>query len=151
MIKIARWYCKTGWNTLGGRHKRFIVTPYRSNCGWRHGNELKRFSHLPRPRSTHWRLLLIDNPIWIIRFTIKPHPGTSATPSTRYIPRGTWRLSYQLPSAGDESSERLHSSPEYFPSRSQPAQRLSCASNHQRPCSISHTLRTGIFEKILRH
>lgn len=29
-----------------GRHKRLIVTPCRSNSGWRHGNKLKRFAEL---------------------------------------------------------------------------------------------------------
>lgn len=49
MIKIARWYCKTGWNTQWGRHKRLIVTACRSNCGWRHGNQLKKVFASPTP------------------------------------------------------------------------------------------------------
>lgn len=71
MIKIARWYCKTGWNTLGGRHKRLIVTRCRSNCGWRHGNKLKRFFASPSP--TFNTLKVVD---WQSHLDIKIHNKT---------------------------------------------------------------------------
>lgn len=62
-------------------------------------------------------------------------------PLLPYIPRGIWRLSCRRPSAGDESSERRHSSPECFPSRSRPERRPWCAWNRQRPCLTSRKLR----------
>lgn len=146
----SRWKPRTRWNKgkrflLFAKRKVFaaLLRQMKENAENAHIQHRQRNSkQKPFDRCAKRKILILlslkectERPRWPLRF---------------YIPRGTWRLSYQPPWGDDESSERLHFSRGYFPSRSRPAQRRSCAWNRQQRYSTWHTLQGGEITFVIR-